>query len=496
MSLLPAELYRAEQVRELDRRAIEQQGIAGFTLMQRAATAAFRELRWRWPDARRVAVVCGPGNNGGDGLLLAVLAQQAGMEVRVLLAAEPAALKGDAARALDALQKAGLRAQPATADALADAEVIVDALLGTGLARPVDGVFQSLIEAINRAHANGARVLAVDIPSGLDADRGVVLGAAVAADVTVSFIGLKLGLFTGAGPHHCGRPVFAGLEVPAAVYAGLTPAALRITDEQRRAGLRPRRRNAHKGDHGHVLLIGGDLGMAGAIRLAGEACLRAGAGLVSIATRAEHAALITQARPELMCHGIEQLPELDPLLGRASVIGIGPGLGQSDWGRAVWEKVKGSALPMVVDADALNLLAQKPRHRRDWVLTPHPGEAARLLGRSSTEVQADRAAAVAELAERYGGVAVLKGAGTLVQASGEGLQVCDAGNPGMAAAGMGDLLCGVIAALRAQGLDAASAARIGVHIHARAGDTAAAQGGERGLIPSDLLLPIRALANS
>jgi NAD(P)H-hydrate epimerase len=205
--------------------------------------------------------------------------------------------------------------------------------------------------------------------------------------------------------------------------------------------------------------------------------------------------LITQARPELMCHGIEQLGELEPLLARASVVGIGPGLGQTDWGRAVWGEIRSCTQPMVVDADALNLLAQEPRHGHDWVLTPHPGEAARLLGRRSAEVQADRPQAVAELAGRYGGVAVLKGAGTLVQAAGGDLYVCDAGNPGMATGGMGDLLCGVIAALRAQGLDAATAARIGTHIHARAGDTAAAQGGERGLLPSDLLQPIRALAN-
>jgi ADP-dependent NAD(P)H-hydrate dehydratase / NAD(P)H-hydrate epimerase len=495
MSLLPAGLYRAAQVRELDRRAIEQQGIAGYTLMQRAAAAALRELRWRWPDAQRVAVLCGPGNNGGDGLLLAAQAHAEGLEARVLLAAEPNALHGDAARALEACNRAGVRIEADEAPVLADAEVIVDALLGTGLARAVEGRYRQLIEAINRRHAAGARVLAVDIPSGLDADCGRVLGAAVEADVTVSFIGLKLGLLTGAGPQHAGRLVFAGLEVPAAVYEGVAPAARRITDEDRRAALPPRARDAHKGRFGHVLLVGGDTGMSGAIHLAGEACLRSGAGLVSIATRAAHAALITQARPELMCHGIEQLSELEPLLARASVVAIRPRLGQSEWGRAVWERLRNCVQPLVVDADALNLLAQKPGRREDWILTPHPGEAARLLGIENAAVQADRPAAVQALAERYDGVAVLKGAGTLVQAAGDGLYVCDAGNPGMAVGGMGDLLCGVIAGLRAQGLEAAAAARIGVLLHARAGDSAAAQGGERGLLPSDLLPSIRALAN-
>ncbi|MGH8452913.1 MAG: NAD(P)H-hydrate epimerase, partial [Nevskiales bacterium] len=255
MSLLPAEVYRAAQVRELDRCVIEQHGILGFTLMQRAASAAFRELRWRWPDARRMVVVCGPGNNGGDGLLLAALAHTEGLDVRVLLACDPAALQGDAAQALRELLSAGLRARPFEVDAFADAEVIVDALLGIGLTRPAEGAFRQIIDAINHAHAGGVRVLAVDIPSGLDADRGIVLGAAVKADVTVCFIGLKLGLLTGVGSHHCGRLVFAGLDIPTAAYTGLTPAALRITDSQRRAALPPRRRDAHKGSHGHVVLI-------------------------------------------------------------------------------------------------------------------------------------------------------------------------------------------------------------------------------------------------
>lgn len=495
MSTLPVEVYRAAQVRELDRRAIELHGIPGFTLMQRAAAASFRELRWRWPDTKSVVVVCGTGNNGGDGLLLAMQAHAAGLLVRVCVVGTPDAFKGDAAQAWTEFQQAGLVVETNNSDSLVGADLIVDAVLGTGLSRPVSGTMLEIIRAINHAHARGAHVLAIDVPSGLSADTGAVLGMAVEADATVSFIGLKLGLLTGAGPHHCGRLVFAGLEVPAEVYADQEPAALRITDEQRRAALPRRRRDAHKGHHGHLLLVGGDLGMAGAIRLAGEAGLRAGAGLVSVATRTVHAGLITQSRPELMCHGIEQLAELDALLLRASVVAIGPGLGQHDWGRAVWQKVITSRLPLVLDADALNLLADKPSHREDWILTPHPGEAARLLDCTTADIQADRPAAVAALTKRYGGVAVLKGAGTLVQAEGQDLYICDAGNPGMASGGMGDLLCGVIAALRAQGLDAATAACIGVQIHARAGDAAAIQGGERGLLPSDMLQPIRALAN-
>jgi NAD(P)H-hydrate epimerase len=235
--------------------------------------------------------------------------------------------------------------------------------------------------------------------------------------------------------------------------------------------------------------------MAGAIRLAAEACLRAGAGLVSVATRKEHAGEMTQARPELMCRGVEDQEGLQPLLERATVLAIGPGLGRGAWGRALWEKARQCGLPMVVDADALNLLAGKPMPAGQWILTPHPGEAARLLQTTNAAIQADRPAAVAAIAERYSGVAVLKGAGTLVQGVKGPPHICTAGNPGMAAGGMGDLLCGVIAGLLAQRLDLLQAARIGVHVHARAGDLAAQTAGERGLLPTDLLPYVRQLVN-
>lgn len=494
MSLLPLKVYRAAQVRDLDRRAMELSGISGMTLMQRASAAALRELRWRWPGARSLAVVCGAGNNGGDGVLLAVQAKAAGLEPRVLLLAEPSSLKGEAAQALTELRQAGLSVQALDTAMLDQADVIVDALLGIGLTRPVEGEHLKAIQAINAAHAKGKHVLAVDVPSGLDADRGVALGAAVEADVTVCFIGLKLGLLTGAGPRYTGRLVFAGLDVQRSAYDGTQPAALRLTQEQRIAFLPARRRDAHKGDHGHVLLVGGDVGMSGAIRLAGEACLRAGSGWASVATRGVHAGLIAQSRPELMCHGVEQASDISALLSRASVIALGPGLGKADWGRAMWKMLQSSKLPLVLDADGLNLLAEAPVQRGEWVLTPHPGEAARLLGCTTGDIQQDRPAAVSALAERYGAVVVLKGAGTLVQAHGEPMYVCDAGNPGMAVAGMGDVLCGVIAAFLAQGLSPSIAARMGVLVHALAGD-AAAQTGERGLLPSDLLPHIRLLAN-
>lgn len=490
---LPPAVYTAGQVREMDRVAIEDSGFGGGLLMARAAHAAYVALRRRWPGARRVLVLCGRGNNGGDGLLVARQARLGGLNVHVLLLREPEAFGGEAARALEAARAAGVTLERYNDGDLPGADVVVDAMLGTGLDRPVEGAVLEAIEAINRLHGIG--VLAVDIPSGLSANTGATLGAAVRADLTVTFIGLKLGLFTGAGPRQAGRVVFDDLGVPPDVSANVTPAALAMTEADRSGLLSPRARDAHKNHSGHLLVVGGDHGTAGAVRLAAEAGLRGGAGLVSVATRREHTAAMTQARPELMCRGVEVADDLTPLLPRATVVAVGPGLGQDEWGRRLWARLLDSDCALVVDADALNLLAADPRRRDDWILTPHPGEAGRLLGCDAARIQADRPAAVRELARRYGGAAVLKGAGTLVCAGDGPLYLCRAGNPGMAVGGMGDLLMGFIAALRAQGLTPVDAARLGAYVHARAGDLAAREGGERGLLPSDLLPWLRRLVN-
>jgi NAD(P)H-hydrate epimerase len=370
-------------------------------------------------------------------------------------------------------------------------DLIIDALLGTGLDRPVEGLMAEAIEAINTA---GVPVIAADIPSGLSADTGCALGSAVRADVTVTFIGLKQGLFTADGPDHCGRLLFEDLHVPHAIY-GHQPASLRRIDYVSQGdGLAARRRNAHKGDFGHVLVVGGRDGMAGAVRLAGEAALRVGAGLVSLATHPSHAHSIAAARPELICHGVDHPAQLIALLQQASVLVVGPGLGQDAWGQALLASLVESSLPMVLDADALNLLAQEPMRSDKWVLTPHPGEAARMLGVSSGQIQQDRFAAIAKLQANYGGVLVLKGCGSLIL-DGEGdLSLCSDGNPGMASAGMGDVLSGVIAGLIAQGLSLGEAARIGVCLHAHAGDLAAREG-ERGLLASELFSHLRRLVN-
>lgn len=490
---LPDRLYGAAQVAELDRRVIEDCGVPGFTLMQRAAAAAFATLRARWPEARRVVAVCGPGNNGGDGFLVAKLAREEGREVRLFFLGSREKTRGDAGRALAEFEAAGGECEEFDGE-LPDADVVVDALLGTGLGRPVEGRFRDAVAAIAGARERGAGVFAVDIPSGLDADRGSIWGTAVVADATATFIGLKLGLVTGAGPGYAGAVHFHDLEAPAEVYLDAPFTARRVSDAAVKAALPPRPRHAHKGRHGHVLCVGGNRGMGGAVRMAGEAALRCGAGLVSAATSGIHAGAMSQARPEIMARGVDTADDLTPLLERATVAAVGPGLGRDDWARSLWQRMLATGLPLVVDADALNLLAEKPTARGRWVLTPHPGEAARLLGTDAAAIQDDRPAAVAALAERYDATVVLKGAGSLIRGPADGLWVCTAGNPGMAVGGMGDVLSGAIASLMAQGLAAETAARVGVHVHAAAADHAAG-GGERGLLPGDLFAELRRQVN-
>ncbi|MCX7062792.1 MAG: NAD(P)H-hydrate dehydratase [Gammaproteobacteria bacterium] len=487
-----ARLYSAASVRELDRRAIEVCGIPGYTLMQRAASAAWTAARWRWPNARRVAVFCGPGNNGGDGYEVARLARASGCAVQVF-ECESSARRGDAMTAREAwLEVGAVQRWSASADGI-DADLIVDGLYGIGLSRAPSGDAAAAISAINAAHAAGAAVLALDVPSGLDADTGAAPGAVVAADLTVSFIAMKPGLRTGRGPAQTGTVELATLDVPAAVHDGMTPVASLFDNAELQGWLPKRSRTGHKGDHGHVLLIGGDHGMAGAILLAGRAALRAGAGLVTVATRAAHAATLTAAQPDLMVRGVETVAELAPLLARADVIAIGPGLGREAWGQAMFEAAIASALPKVVDADALNALAEAPRHRDDWLLTPHPGEAGRLLGVSTAEIQRDRFAAIRAVQQRFGGTVVLKGAGSVVHGP-SSLRVCPYGNPGMGVGGMGDVLTGVAAAFVAQGLSLEAAAAAAVTAHALAGD-AVAERGERGLIASDVVDALRAMVN-
>ncbi len=494
MSALPLAIHSVAQVRALDRYAIDALGIPGYTLMTRAGEAALTALRSEWPRATRLVVVCGAGNNAGDGYVLARLAATARLQVDVVALNDPHGLTGDAQQAwLDFVAQGGA-AQAWNPALLSAADVIVDAIFGTGLSRPLDERLCACVRAINAADRP---ILALDVPSGLNADTGAVLGAAVQAHRTISFVGLKQGFYLADGPNHVGKLLFDDLEIPTPSARQVNCVATRLENSIVQRALPRRSRTSHKGQQGHVLIVGGGLGMPGAVRLTGEACLRVGSGLVTVATRPEHVGALVFGRPELMGRGVMSASELEPLLRAADVIAIGPGLGQDAWAMQLFKAVMATDKPLIVDADALNLLAQQApvhQHSGNWVLTPHPGEAARLLSTNTTHIQAARLQAVHDLGDHYGGTVVLKGAGTLIWNRDELPALCDRGNPGMAAPGMGDVLTGIIAGIAAQCRDLSLAARAGVYVHAVAGDMAARHG-ERGILASDLFAHLPSCVN-
>lgn len=493
--MLSDTLHTAEETRALDAAMIAS-GINGITLMKRAARAALEVLLAHWPDPARITVLCGSGNNGGDGYLLAALAQEKNIAVQVWAVGAVDKLLGDAKSAHAYAVRSGVDIAAWHADmALPATGVIVDALLGTGSSGAPRHAYAAAIETINDS---GLPILAIDLPSGIDADSGCAEGVAVVADVTVTFVARKRGLYTADAPDFTGAVEFASLGAEALPPAEDIDCEL-LSLPDLLDTLPPRPRTAHKGLFGHVMVIGGDCGMGGAVLLAAEAATRCGTGLTSAATRPEHVAAVLARRPEIMVAGVTSGQALEPLLAKPSVLVVGPGLGRSAWSEQMLQQATLSGLPLVLDADALNMLAEgrvvrEPR-RDDWVLTPHPAEAARLLGITTADVQRDRFAAVRALQQRYGGVAVLKGAGTLVCGPDGVIGLCNGGNPGMASGGMGDVLAGIIGSLLAQDLDPTTAASLGVCLHAEAADYAATEQGERGLLASDLIAHLQGLVN-
>lgn len=486
---LPLTLYTAAQTRALDAHIINDGGVPGIQLMLRASRALFSTLEATWPDCDRLQVFCGKGNNAGDAYLLAALAVERGYQLQLWQVGE-APSSGDALLARQRAEAAGVVARPWQGEQPTEG-VIVDGLLGTGLRGEVRPGFAEAIDAIN---ASALPVLSVDVPSGLCSDSGRRLGVAVRAAVTVSFIALKRGLFTADAADHVGHLYFSDLDAPAVSF-GENPDAQRLELEHALAALPERARGAHKGHFGHVLVVGGDDGMAGAVVLAASSAARSGAGLISCATRSAHLPGLLACRPEVMGHGVESVGALAPLLEKASVVVIGPGLGQQRWGRSLLKAVLATSLPAVLDADALNLLGSASALQRSapTLLTPHPGEASRLLDCSTADIQADRFAAARKLRELTGATVLLKGAGSII-ADEDGLAVSNYGNPGMASGGMGDVLSGVLGALLAQGLSAGEAMRLGVCAHGAAADIAALKG-ERGLLASDVIEELRSVLN-
>ncbi len=490
---IPSELYTAAQVRELDRIAIEEEGVPGIVLMKRAGRAAFDLIQQHWPAAP-LTIFCGTGNNGGDGFIVAALAAQQHIPVRLWLVGDSRKISGDAALARDFAREAGINGAPYEGQSV-DAGVVVDGLLGTGFSGLLREPFREAVAEINRC---AMPVLALDVPSGLDSDTGYVEDDAVRAVCTISFIGLKRGVFTGAGPDHAGAVHFDDLAVPPSTFEYPVATVRRFRYSAVAKLLKPRRAAAHKGDSGHVLVAGGDLSMGGAVLLAATAAARCGAGLISCITRPEHVAGILAARPELMVRGLDDGDIPAGLFAGASVLAIGPGLGRNDWGADLLRAAAKRDLPMVVDADALNLIATgvlgDQSQRPNWVLTPHPGEAARLLGVSNDEVNRDRFAAATELQQRYGGVVVLKGAGTLICDGAAHTLIADYAEPALASGGTGDVLTGIIAALIAQRLSPLQAARLAVCVHAEAAALAGRQG-VRGVLAGDVINALRSFVN-
>ena len=485
------------EMRALDRATIDDVGLPAVTLMETAGRAvADAALRMLGSERGHVAVVCGPGNNGGDGFVAARVLRDRGIDAVVYLAAPRDAVVGDARAHLDILERAGgIVRMLASHDELAaldarviDAALVIDALFGVGLKRPIEGHLAEVVTMMLMAE----RVLAVDIPSGLDADTGRTLGTAVIAERTVTMGALKIALCSAPGFARCGEVEVADIGIPAALI-GSTSVGVGVVEPADIARCLPHPLALeHKGRRGHVLVIGGSPGMRGAGRLAASAVLRAGAGLCTLAADAGPGGDL-DAPDAIMTRPLEAGAAIAPLLAGKAAVVIGPGLGHTQSAAARVREVLAAGVPAVLDADALNVLAADPGAiaacAGPIVITPHPGEAARLLGTTVAELEADRVGAARVLAAQTRAVVVLKGARTLVcdGAAGDGLcSINPTGGPALATGGSGDVLSGAIGALLAQGLSAGDAARAGAYVHGAAGDALARVHGDRGVVSSDL----------
>lgn len=489
---LSQKLFRADQVRHHEEQASQQSFCSLYGLMQRAGKALYANALQLVPNAEHFLVLVGNGNNAGDGYICGLLALQAGKHVTLCAVDIQRELCGDAKQAQAAFIAAGGEIETFAPNQLKRNDIVIDALLGTGIKGALRAEFAMIIDAVNDSELP---VLSVDVPSGINADTGVSLGRCIQADMTVTFVGIKQGLVTATGKQATGKLVFEDLEIGLA-FSELCPTNTQLLNLDRFTGLAPRQVNSHKGRFGRLLCVGGNAGMSGAIRLAGEAALRAGTGLVKVFANTQSRVQICAGRPELMviCDGLEKALEW------ANCVVIGPGLGQDDWAIETFEQVISHCakadVPIVIDADALNLL---PKHAVAFttdqcVITPHSGEAARLLGASIDEVESNRFVSARLLAQKYNATVILKGPGTIIDDAAQ-TWVCEHGNPGMATAGMGDVLSGIVGAMFAQRMNKTDAAKYSVCIHGRAADMIADEYGERGMLASDLFDQLRRLIN-
>lgn len=488
-------LVSPDQMREIDRLVIEELGVPGIVLMEHAALGACRVLVETFPDAKTVAIFCGPGNNGGDGLAMARLLAHRGLHVQIILATDPQRFSGDAQTNLHICARLGLEfvVLPETPEALHDihTDVFVDALLGTGIDRMVDPQ-STLGAAIEFLATRSSSVLAVDIPSGIHGRSGQIAGIAVRAAVTATFGAPKLGLALQPGREHAGRIEVIDIGIPLETLEDVGWDAVWL-----QSGFLdvPRRPAAmHKGDAGRVLVVGGSPGFAGAAIMASQAALARGAGLVTVATHSEHRTLAVSSQPELMTLDFNDDEALIRALQGSNCVVVGPGLGQSVKAHNLLAAALEHGARLVLDADALNLLAQERMPiPAGSVLTPHPGEAARLLQRPVQQILLDLVGAALELATLFESIVVVKGASSVIAAPDGRLAVNGTGNPGMATAGMGDVLAGLIAATLCESDDTFEAVCHAVCLHGHAADRAATRFGQRGLVATDIIQSVRLL---
>jgi hydroxyethylthiazole kinase-like uncharacterized protein yjeF len=507
-------IVTANEMRALDKETIEQLGIPGVVLMESAGRGVVEVVARLFDGGvagMAIVVVAGPGNNGGDGFVIARHLYHRGAVVTVLLCAAASRVRGDAAVHLHACQASGVKVleietAPDLRDALAataQAEVVVDALLGTGLTRPPEGLFADAIRAMNE---HGGLRVAVDVPSGLSSDSGQPLGVAVKAHHTVTFGFCKVGLASSPGFTYAGELHVHDIGIPESLAWRFGVRAELLEESILTALKHPRDPLAHKGTAGHILVVAGSRGKCGAALLSGTAALRTGAGLVTLAIPAGAQHSIDARVPELMTTTYRDPeeqplpgsvpPDLRPLLEGKKAVAIGPGVPttpvMANTIAALCEAASTAKVPLVLDADALNHLARSPSlfpafAGRATILTPHPGEAARLLDCHTTDIQADRVAAARELAARFAAVAVLKGARTVVAAPDGRLAICPTGNPGLATAGTGDVLTGILGALIGEMGEPYLAACHAVFVHGAAGDRARERLGERALVAHDVI---------
>lgn len=468
-------LYNKKTIVEIENQVANNFNISIEELTKKAVKASIDVLLEDFPNAQKIIIFCGIGKNATDGLMIGEELKALGKNVQII------------------------KASNWESNIPIKADLIIDALFGIGINRDLVGVWQQIVDSINKSNIP---VLSIDIPSGIDPDTGKILGTAIIATVTVTFIGLKPGLFTGKAKNHCGKIKFNNLGLPNEAYSNAAVDSIRLTKKDFKNLLKPREPAAHKGNFGKLLIMGGQDGMVGAPLLAGKAAFRAGAGIVQVLTNSKQPVAIGDYL-EIQAQNFHSSSQLESLIEKSTVLLLGSGMGLEHAANSFLEHSINSSLPLIVDADGLNLLAENLDEdfepRQNWILTPHPKEAARLLNTDVETIENNRFATIEQLVTKFKATVVLKGAGTLIKEYQENTisptYVCDLGNPGMATAGMGDVLAGVISGLVAQKLSLKDACILGVFAHALAGDIVA-KDGEKGILASDLLFFIKKIINT